>query len=113
MRDGQWRELYRMSEAERRFLMRTDWGFVHQNPADGLRMSVSAGANVGERLMAVGDRHYGKIRATAVDWLSRVEIDEDRIDDEPRAFSGGIRQRRQIARHLVTGPRLRVLAAPP
>ena len=54
MRDEQWRNLYDLSEAERRFLMRTDWGFVHQNPADGLRMSVSAGANVGERMMAIG-----------------------------------------------------------
>jgi len=106
MRDGVWRNLYELSEAERRFLMRTDWGFVHQNPADGLRMTVSAGANVGERLMAVGDRHYGRIRSTAIDWLGRVEIAEDRIDDQPRAFSGGMRQRLQIARNLVTNPRL-------
>jgi putative phosphonate transport system ATP-binding protein len=83
--------LYRMGEAERRLLMRTDWGFVHQNPRDGLRMAVSAGANVGERLMAVGARHYGNIRETAIDWLGRVEIGEDRIDDQPAAFSGGMR----------------------
>ena len=106
MRDGEWRNIYELSEAERRFLVRTDWGFVHQNPADGLRMTVSAGANVGERLMAVGDRHYGHIRETALDWLGRVEIAADRVDDQPRAFSGGMRQRLQIARNLVTGPRL-------
>jgi len=95
-----------MSEPERRMLSRTDWAFVHQNPRDGLRMGVSAGGNVGERLMAVGARNYGNIRAQATDWLGRVEIAEDRIDDRPRAFSGGMQQRLQIARNLVTGPRL-------
>ena len=95
-----------MSEPERRMLMRTDWAFVHQNPRDGLRMGVSAGGNVGERLMAVGARHYGQIRAQATDWLGRVEIAAERIDDRPSAFSGGMQQRLQIARNLVTGPRL-------
>ena len=100
------RDTMQMAEAARRKLARTDWAFVHQNPRDGLRMGVSAGGNVGERLMAVGARHYGDIRAAAIDWLGRVEIAPDRIDDRPSAFSGGMQQRLQIARNLVTGPRL-------
>ncbi|MCR9125740.1 MAG: phosphonate C-P lyase system protein PhnK [Rhodobacteraceae bacterium] len=100
------RDTVAMSEPERRMLGRTDWAFVHQHARDGLRMGVSAGGNIGERLMAVGARHYGDIRGQATDWLGRVEIDTARIDDRPAAFSGGMQQRLQIARNLVTGPRL-------
>ncbi len=105
-RMGGMRDTVTMSEPERRMLSRTDWAFVHQHARDGLRMNVSAGGNVGERLMAVGARHYGDIRAQATDWLDRVEIAQDRMDDRPTAFSGGMQQRLQIARNLVTAPRL-------
>lgn len=99
-------DLASLSEPERRMLARTDMAYVHQNPRDGLRMSVSAGGNIGERLMNVGARHYGDIRITASDWMARVELAIDRIDDRPSTFSGGMQQRLQIARNLVTAPRL-------
>ena len=54
---------------------------------DGLRMGVIAGANVGERLMAVGARHYGDIRG-----------DGDRLAGAGRDRPGAARR---LAAHLL------------
>lgn len=81
-------------------------GMVYQNPRDGLNMSFSAGGNIAEKLIMAGQMHVGRMRERASHLLAHTEVPIARMDQTPRAFSGGMQQRVQISKAMANNPPL-------
>jgi putative phosphonate transport system ATP-binding protein len=98
------RNVFELSWNRRRYIRNHYMGMVYQNPTQGLRLGITSGANIAEKLLEAEVYNFGKIRDRASELLEETEIPGYYLDALPLTLSGGMQQRIQIAKALANNP---------
>ncbi|PWC37880.1 ABC transporter ATP-binding protein [Azospirillum sp. TSO35-2] len=113
-RDGQVRDLARVSERAMRGIRGNEIGMIFQEPMTSLNPVYSVGDQIGESLRYHQGLNRKEARAEALAMLKKVGIPaaERRLDEFPHQMSGGMRQRVMIAMALACRPTLLIADEP-
>jgi oligopeptide transport system ATP-binding protein len=107
-------DLLQMSNAEIRKIRGAQISMIFQDPMTSLNPVLTIGYQLAEPIMAHLSLGKREARERAIDLLTMVGIPsaQDRMEDYPHQFSGGMRQRVMIAMALTCNPQVLIADEP-
>jgi oligopeptide transport system ATP-binding protein len=108
------RDILKMSEEQVRSIRGNDIAMIFQDPMTSLNPVLTINRQISEALQLHMGMNKAQARARAVELLNMVGIPnaDERVDQYPHQFSGGMRQRVMIAMALSCNPKLLIADEP-